>query len=202
MRVSSSPTHPLQPLAFPLRGNWFVGNGGRHEALNGHWGHRDQQFAVDLVAVGENGKTHRGDGSRPEQYYAWGRPVYAVATGTVVRAIEQLRDMPIGESDNEHIDGNHVMVAHADGAFSLYDHLQRGSVPVGVGDSIRAGQLLGRVGNSGNTSEPHLHLQLQTSDTLNPAQAESTPMVFGDIVVNEALIERGELPGRTIVRRG
>jgi murein DD-endopeptidase MepM/ murein hydrolase activator NlpD len=93
------------------------------------------------------------------------------------------------------------MVSHADGTFSLYDHLRAGSLAVGVGDAIRAGQLLGRVGNSGNTSEPHLHLQVQTTRDLDPSRAISIPMVFGDLVVNEAHVDRGELPGRVLVRR-
>lgn len=136
-----------------------------------------------------------------QQFPAWNRPVYAMASGMVVRAVNTLRDNAIGETDRSNIDGNHVMIAHDDGTFSLYDHLRQGSVGVGVGDAVRAGQLLGRVGNSGNTSEPHLHLQLQTTADLDPAKAISIPMVFGDIVVNEAHIERGELPGRALVRR-
>ncbi len=201
MLIAPTCTPAATALRFPLRGNWFVANGGRNAELNGHWGYRDQQYAVDLLALEANGASHSGTGARVEQYHAWNRPVHALADGTVIETLNTVRDNAIGETNRHDIDGNHVIVKHADGTFSLYDHLRCGSIAVGVGDAIRAGQMLGRIGNSGNTSEPHLHVQLQTTADLDQDAAVSIPMVFGDIVVNEAFVDRGELPGRVLVRR-
>jgi hypothetical protein len=187
-------------LTLPVRGTWFVVSGGRSAALNSHWNHPDQQHAVDLVVLDEGGSTHRGDGKRLDQYFAFKRRVCAASAGTVVRAIAALPDNDIGATDESNIDGNHVMIAHDDGTFALYDHLQCGSLTVSVGEAVMTGQPIGRVGNSGNTTQPHLHMQLQTTDDLDPRVAISIPMVFRSLVVNGAHVYCGELPGSVLVR--
>ena len=189
-------------LTLPVRGNWFVVNGGRSPTLNSHWEYPDQKYAVDLIVLGKNGASHKGDGRILEQYHAFKRPVYAAAPGTVVRVISDLPDNGIGETDDSKIDGNHVMIAHQDGTFALYDHLQRGSVTVNVGETVEIGKVIGRVGNSGNTTEPHLHFQIQATDDLDPQSAISMPMIFQSFTANEAYIDRGELPWGVFVRHG
>ena len=80
--------------------------------------------------------------------------------------------------------GNHVVVEHDDGTFAAYAHLRRGSVTVGVGDRIVAGQRLAAVGNTGNTSEPHLHVQVM--DRRRPTAAAGIPMRWPDLVLDPA----------------
>lgn len=189
-------------LTLPVRGNWLVVSGGRSPAFNSHWNYADQKHAVDLVVVGRSGASHKGDGKKLEQYHAFKRPVYAAARGTVVRAISNLPDNGIGETDDSNVDGNHVMIAHDDATFSLYDHLQKGSVSVNVGEVVEIGKMIGRVGKSGNTTEPHLHFEVQTTDDLDPWAAISIPMVFHSFTANEAYIDRGELPWGVLVRHG
>jgi hypothetical protein len=195
------PSDPTGGLLLPTKGTWFVASGGRGKELNQHWGLVDQQFAVDLIVVDAEGRSHRSNGAKREHYLAWSRPVYAVAAGRVVRAVGTLKDCDIGYSDSENIDGNHVMLAHSNGTYSLYDHLKQGSLQVQFGDSISQGAAIGLIGNSGNSSQPHLHLQLQTTSDLDPTIAVSLPMLFKDFIANEAHIHMGELPGLSFVRR-
>ncbi len=137
--------------------------GGREERTNYHVVAPAQRHAADLV-VWRAGGTARGDGRQNAQYHVWGRTVTAPAAGTVVRVRDGVRDnRPQVEVQNRRQpEGNHVVLRLASGERVLLAHLRRGSVEVRRGQRVRAGTLLGRVGNSGNSSEPHLHLHVQT----------------------------------------
>ena len=166
---------------FPLQGVWYVGAG---PSIHSH--HRTvvaQEYALDLIQLQENGRTHRGDGTRRGDFRAYGAKVMAAADGRVVAAVgdqdetdEDLRRPGealeaymsrvrqaqmgrIGRGTNAVI-GNHVVIAHAGGEHSVYAHLKPGSVRVKAGDAVRAGDLLGEVGTSGNSTEPHLHFHV------------------------------------------
>ena len=177
------------PLRLPFEGEWTVFNGGRTLDRNHHAAVRNQRFALDL-AVAKEGKTHGGDGAKIEEYYCWGLRLLAPAAGTVVAVENSLLDNSMGTTDREHPAGNHVILDHGNGEYSFLAHMQRGSVAVTPGDRVTAGQLLGLVGNSGNTSEPHLHYHLQDAPTF--PDAEGMPAVFLDYFADGALVERGE----------
>jgi Peptidase family M23 len=148
-----------RPLTFPLRGTWYVAHGGG-QALNHHARLREQRGAVDLVQVGPWG-TLRAAGARrddPRSYLAYGADVYAPCDGRVVSAVDDLEDQVPGVTRYAPPFGNHVVLDTGAELVRL-GHLRPGSVTVRAGDTVRAGRLLGQVGNSGNTSEPHLHLQ-------------------------------------------
>ncbi len=148
-------------LDSPVRGTWYVGSGGRSVLLNHHYPVPQQRHAVDLAMV-------RGDGppTDPRAYPAFGRTVYAPADGTVVAVRSDLPDLPVGTADPAHPLGNLVVLRLDPDRFVLMAHLQQGSVAVAPGRNVRTGQPLGRVGNSGNTGEPHLHLQVQDRPAL------------------------------------
>lgn len=129
---------------FPLRGVWYVGYGASF-----HMGHRwavPEEFALDIAKVGESGLSHKGDGTRFDDYYAYGADVLAAADGRVISA-----------KGLTAITGNYVMIDHGKNEYSLYAHLQRGSALVHVGDQVKAGDVIGKLGSSGNSTEPHLH---------------------------------------------
>ncbi|MGB3306700.1 MAG: M23 family metallopeptidase [Thermomicrobiales bacterium] len=83
-----------------------------------------------------------------------------------------------------HPAGNHVVLQTADGEFVFLAHMQKGSVRVSEGDTVRSGDLLGLVGNSGNTSKPHLHIHVQDTADFHATNAVGLPLAFGDIDVN------------------
>src|SRR5690606_461953 len=146
-------------LQFPLSdGEYHIGQGGSSEMLNHHYPVQAQRYALDIVKTA--GPGWRAEGLSPSQldaYYIWGQPVLAPCTGEVVAVENGLPDMPIAQTDSENLAGNFVGVA-CQGVTVVLAHLQAGSVSVAVGEPVTVGTPLGRVGNSGNTTEPHLHI--------------------------------------------
>jgi murein DD-endopeptidase MepM/ murein hydrolase activator NlpD len=170
-------------LMLPVTGTWWVWWGGRGERRNYHAVHPDQRHAYDLARWRRDG-TRRGRGIRNRDYLAFNRRVVAPADGTVVAALDGVRDnRPQVEIENpEAPAGNHVLIALGGDRYVLLGHLRRGSVRVEAGQRVRAGQPLGRVGNSGNSSEPHLHVHAQDTPTLG--SGTGLPIAFGPLVVN------------------
>jgi hypothetical protein len=173
-------SHDGQPsrVAFrlPIDGPVTVGWGGATPAVNYHVVAPDQRWAYDLL-VTRGGSTHKGDGSLLTDYYAYRLPVLAPAAGAVVEAFDGDPDMPLGEPKGfTSASGNFVTIEVAPGEFLQLCHLLPGSVRVKKGDRVAEGEPVGLVGNSGNTSEPHLHVHLQDS----PVEdfAEGIPMEF------------------------
>jgi murein DD-endopeptidase MepM/ murein hydrolase activator NlpD len=177
------------PFAAAPEGEWYVGWGGRDIIHNYHAIAADQRFAYDLYIV-NGGHPFRIDGTANEDYYCFGQPILAPAAGIVAEAVDGLPDNPPGKMDPANPVGNHVVIDHGNGEFSFLAHLQSGSVTPRAGDRLMAGQQLGRCGNSGNTSMPHLHYHLQTTAVF--ARGEGLPAQFNDYVANGRPVERGE----------
>jgi murein DD-endopeptidase MepM/ murein hydrolase activator NlpD len=174
---------PQNRLRLPLLGTWWVVWGGPDERRNYHVRSPDQRHAYDLVRW-RRGATHRGSGARNSHYYGWNRRVVAPAAGVVVGARDGVRDNRPGRELENAADaaGNHVLLDLGRGEYALLAHLRRGTVRVRVGDRVRAGRTLGRVGNSGNSSEPHLHFHVQ--DTPRVLEGIGLPVRFRRIVVD------------------
>jgi murein DD-endopeptidase MepM/ murein hydrolase activator NlpD len=144
----------------------------------------NETFAVDLIRL-RDGSSHSGDGTANEHYHAWGAPVLSSTAGTVVEVRDGLDSVPPGAfpTDLRSIDdagGNHVMVRAARGVYVYYAHLQKGSISVRVGNRVRVGLRLGLLGNSGNTTGAHLHLQVSSGPDV--FTSESLPYVFSSYV--------------------
>lgn len=176
-------------LRLPFDDAMTVVWGGRTVAQNYHAAYLTQRFAYDFLVV-KNGLSHQGNGDSLEQYYCYGVPIIAPAAGTVVVAVDTQPDLPIGEMDAENATGNHIVIDHGNGEFSLLAHLQSGSVRVKEGETVSSGQPIAACGNSGNSSEPHLHYQLQLSAT--PADTISIPAQFQTYLADGVVVERGE----------
>jgi murein DD-endopeptidase MepM/ murein hydrolase activator NlpD len=177
------------PLRLPFEGEWTVFWGGRSVEENYHAAAPDQRFAYDFVIV-RDGTTHTGDGSASEQYFCFGQPILAPGGGTVALSVDGLADNKPGVMDPSHPTGNHVVLDHGNGEFSFFAHFKKGSVKVKKGDKVKAGDPIGLCGNSGNTSEPHLHYHLQTTAVFS--EGEGLPAQFLDYVADGKKVERGE----------
>ncbi|MFI5819570.1 M23 family metallopeptidase [Streptomyces rishiriensis] len=147
-----------QPLLFPLEGTWYVVQGGGR-MLNHHARVPEQRGALDLVALGSRGTRIRPGGGLTA-YAAYGRPVHSPCDGRVVSAADTVQDQQPGEIRYQPTYGNHVFLDTGREIVKLA-HLRPGSVTVAKGDIVRAGQLLDEVGNTGNTTEPHLHIHAE-----------------------------------------
>ncbi len=181
----------------PLAGTWYVG-----AAPEFHSHHRwaaNQEFAFDFGQLGVDGRTFKGTGQRLDDFYAYGKDVLAVADGEVVEAgadatesHDRLRRPD--ESEDAFMQrtvmeqnkllaqsyraplGNYVILRHAGGEYSQYAHLKQGSVKVKAGDKVTRGQVIGQLGHTGNSTEPHLHFQL--TDGPDPMYSRGLPIVF------------------------
>jgi murein DD-endopeptidase MepM/ murein hydrolase activator NlpD len=170
------------PFRLPFRGEWFVSQGfdGAH-THQGPWRH-----GLDFEGRTPEGKAHRGEGHALRDYVCYGLPVVAAGAGTVVAAIDGVEDNRPGEVNTHANWGNAVVIAHGPWLHSVYAHLQPKSLRVKVGDVVAPGVEIGRCGNSGRSTVPHLHFQVQRGSTLGSA---TIPFELGDV------IERGdELP--------
>ena len=186
-------------LDLPFRGEWFVVWGGRYIDDNYHAVSKSQRFAMDFVIL-ENDETHGGDGSRLTDYYCYGQEVLAPGEGDVVWACDSLPDQEIGTRNAAQPIGNGIVIDHGNGEFSVLAHMQPGSLRVRVGDRVGPDTVVGLVGNSGNTTEPHIHYHLQ--DGRDVTEAEGLPVRFRSILVDGvetpwAELVRGQTVNRT-----
>jgi murein DD-endopeptidase len=177
------------PVGPPLRGGiWLAANGPAPET-----GHRRglipvggvpsiaQRFAIDYVLADDDHKTFSGDRLTNASYHAYGRDALAVADGRVVATKDSIPENIPGPASRavpitlETVGGNYVILDIGEGRYAFYAHLQPGSLRVRTGDRVRRGQVLGLVGNSGNSTEPHLHFHI--ADGTTPLQSEGLPYV-------------------------
>jgi hypothetical protein len=149
-------------LRLPLAGRVLVSWGGDRERENrNHHAVTMQQKAFDLLAVDEEGKSRRGRDETNADFYCWGKKVLAPAPGIIREVIDGVHDNVPGRMNSFVVTGNAVILQHAEGEVSFFGHLQHGSIKVQVGERVAAGDTLGLCGNSGNSSEPHLHYHVQ-----------------------------------------
>jgi hypothetical protein len=176
-------------LRLPFTGDWFVAWGGRSTFLNYHAAAGDQRFAYDFLVV-RDGRTFAGDAARNESYFCFGQPILAPAAGVVRAAADGIADNRPGVMNAREPLGNHVVLDHGNGEFSFLAHLQRGSVAVQAGREVRAGEAIGRCGNSGNSTEAHLHYHLQNTAVFGAG--EGLPAPFTGYFAYAQAVERGE----------
>ncbi len=153
-------------LSLPFKGNWLVVWGGDTKELNQHHDTPNQRFAFDFVVADQTGKTHKGDGTTNQDYYAFGKEVLAPADGVVTDVIDGVRDNVPGSMNPYSALGNAVFIQHREHEVSVLAHLKLGSIKVKAGDKVTKGRLIGLCGNSGNSSEPHLHYHLQNTPVI------------------------------------
>jgi murein DD-endopeptidase len=182
-------------ISAPLRGDhWLAGNGpsnasGHRRALIPIDGHAviSQRFAIDWVRIRDEGKTFQGDEKDNKNYYAYGSEALAVADGIVTEVKDGIpqnipgRDSRAVPITLETVGGNHVILDIGGGHFAFYAHLQPGSLRVKLGDRVRRGQVVGLVGNSGNSTEPHLHFHIENGSS--PLGAEGLPYSLASFAV-------------------
>ncbi len=173
MRIGSTDTPRFE---LPVRGRVIVTESGADVDDNHHVDPSvpNQRHAYDLVGLDAHGQMFTGDGDRVEEWVGWGMPIVAAADGVVIGAVDGQRDVAVGEPlpEGDHPAGNRVAIRHDDGSVTWYAHMQRGSVEGALlGTRITAGTVLGRLGNSGNTDAPHLHVQRQVGaeGSMDPA---------------------------------
>ena len=173
---------PITRFRFPARGQWYVMHGGRSRATNYHFGTGAQRFAYDLV-MRVNGRQRRPWTKRSDNtaYYCWGQEILAPGPGRVVHVVD---GVPENEPPRRGTKGgNGFVIDHGFGEYSAIWHAVPGSVTVKVGDRVEPGQVLGRVGNSGRSTGPHIHFHAShRPDGIN--ERFGIPAPFTDVWVD------------------
>lgn len=205
-RVSSE----VREIGSPLRGsNWLAINGPSNTSqhrratlpLEGAL-HTSQRYAIDWVQVGPDLKTNHGDPSDNRSYRCFGSDVLAVADATVVEVkdgiIENLPQQPPAVPITmETVAGNHIDLDLGGGVYAMYAHLQPGSLKVKLGDRVKRGQVIALLGNTGNSTEPHLHFQLM--DRNSPLVSEGLPYLLPEYIIDKKLNGDFESPTGTVL---
>jgi hypothetical protein len=207
-------------VELPLRGEWTVERTPADRIPSHGTDLLGQRYAYDLVRTDHRRGFHVHPagilrwsllGGRTRDCYGWGQPVHAAFDGVVIQAVDGVPERQwlhvVRESwlavkntlafarrglDPVRLAGNHVIVG-AGGTYALYAHLAPGSVAVTSGQRVRVGEVLGRVGHSGNSTAPHLHFQLM--DSADPLRARGIPCAFASYLVQRdgqwLRVERG-----------
>jgi murein DD-endopeptidase len=181
--------------------NWLAANGPSNTSahrrtiltVDGH-PRIGQRFAIDFVRLGADGRTYHGDPNRNASYLAYDTPIAAVAAGTIAATLDgvpentpQSPKMAV-ELTLSNVGGNFIAEKIGDGRYVMYAHLKPGSLKVKPGDKVAAGQIIARLGNTGNSTEPHLHLQV--CDAPSFAASSGIPYEFDSFGLEKYRIDR------------
>lgn len=176
--VTTAQAGPGVTVSWPFAKAAVVGWGG--DSVNDNLPHAiwaSERWAYDLVMEPYGTGTNR-----PEDYGVWDQEVLSPADGVVIRAYDGEADLRPGDEESATMEGNHVYIRlEPEGTYLLLNHFKQGSLQVKTGDRVKTGDVLGRVGNSGSTSEPHLHIHHQRQNPLKtpyPVLAEGLPLYF------------------------
>lgn len=198
---------PREPIVLrpPLTGPGWVDGGGccgtsdHRTALNPVNGRlwAAERFAIDYVQLASDGRLVRGDASTLESFPYFGADIHAAGDGPVVSVLDGLPEQvpgrnPTGVPLNQYA-GNHVVQDLGDGNYALYAHIKTGTVAVKPGDRLTAGQVIGNVGNTGNTTAPHLHFQVMSSP--DPLGSNGLPFVFDAFRLDARIVDDDDVNG-------
>ncbi len=172
-------------MKLPFKGEWSVTWGGDTKEQNYHVESVAQKNAFDFLIYDEKGLTHKGTGEANEDYYAFGKELYAPCDGEVVLVVDGIKDNIPGILNPIYIPGNTVIIKTANGEFVFFAHFKQHSIVVKQGQKVTTGALLGLCGNSGNSSEPHLHFHLQNTEDMT--KATGAKCFFDQLKVNGVL---------------
>lgn len=168
----------------PFTGKWIVANGGITKTSSHSWGICNQRYAYDFY-IETGGKSYSDTRTCLTDYYCYGRPVLAPDDGVVVEMKDNFDDTPISNKPEAQcsasdIRGNYIVIKHAFNEYSTIAHLQKSSILFKTGETVKQGQKIACCGNSGNTSEPHIHFQIQQGKSF--LFSASLPIYFDNII--------------------
>ncbi|MCF6241572.1 MAG: peptidoglycan DD-metalloendopeptidase family protein [Bacteroidales bacterium] len=175
----------ITKLKLPFKGEWTVVWGGDTKELNYHVESEAQKNAFDFIIKDEKGKSFKTDGKTNDDYYAFGKKLIAPCDGEIVLVVDGIKDNKPGELNPIYIPGNTVIIKTSNNEYLFFAHFKQNSIKVKQGQKIKQGELLGLCGNSGNSSEPHLHFHIQNVENMNIATG--VKCYFDQIYVNGEL---------------
>lgn len=178
----SKPNRNKTRLALPVKEEWTVVWGGDTKALNYHVENEAQKNALDIVITNTIGTTFKTNGKTNKDYYAFGKPLFAPCEGEIVLVVDGIKDNIPGTLNAVYAPGNTVIIKTVNNEFLVFAHFKQHTIVVKEGQKVKQGQYLGQCGNSGNSSEPHVHFHIQNAEDLNTASG--VKCYFENILVN------------------
>jgi len=173
----------ITKLQLPFDGEWTVVWGGDTKELNYHVENEAQKNAFDMVTKDEKGNSFKTDGITNEDYYAFGKELIAPCDGEIVLVVDGIKDNKPGELNPMYAPGNTVIIKTDNNEYLFFAHFKQNTIRVKQGQNVKQGELLGLCGNSGYSSEPHLHFHIQNIEDINTATG--VKCYFDKLNVNE-----------------
>ncbi len=189
-------------LIFPIKETSYIAWGGRTLKQNAHASAINERFALDIVIIKNtkpltqkdiqefNIKTYDKNPKMNSDYYCFDKEIIAVGDGVVVDILNNVHDNIPGEHNVNQAYGNHIIIDHGNNEYSIFAHLKYKSIIVSKNQKIEQGKIIARCGNSGNSSEAHLHYHMQ--NTPNLLNGEGLPTQFNNYIVDDKKVINGE----------
>jgi len=174
-------------LRMPFNGQWYLADGGRSIGYNQHTVSPDQRFASDFI-IQKAGLSYKNNGLNNEDYFCFNKEIIAPGAGIIVNVVDDIKENKPGDMPKNA--GNRIIIDHENGEYSVLAHFKYNSIAVKEGERVTSGQYLGRCGNSGHSSEPHLHYHLQNTPVM--FKGEGLPLQFRSFWADSILYDSGE----------
>ncbi|MES2276708.1 MAG: peptidoglycan DD-metalloendopeptidase family protein [Bacteroidota bacterium] len=178
-------TRNTTKLILPFKDEWTVVWGGDTKELNYHVESVAQKNAFDIVITDAKGKSYKTDGQTNQDYYAFGKPLFAPCAGEVVLVVDGVKDNKPGNKNPVYVPGNTVIIKTANNEYLFFAHFKQHSIVVKQGQQLKQGDELGQCGNTGNSTEPHVHFHIQNVEDMTVATG--VKCYFDKILVNGQL---------------
>lgn len=180
--------------SLPFKGTWYIEYGGIKKINSHSFDIIGQRYAYDFEIRKDNLPYH-DNLQECNNYYSYLKNVYAPLDGWVVDLVNCYSNTHITKDrkiicDCDNPRGNYIIIKHPNNEYSTICHFEKDSFEVKVGDIVKEGQLLGKVGNSGNTQGPHIHFQVQAG--INPDYDKGIPITFHNAYVGSKKIKKLE----------
>ena len=172
-------------MMLPFNGEWTVFWGGDTKELNYHVESKAQKNSFDFLINDSTGKSFKTDGKTNEDYFAFGQYILSPCEGDVVYVVDGVKDNIPGVLNPIYLPGNSVIIKTDNNEYLFFAHFKKRSIKVREGQRVKQGALLGLCGNSGNSTEPHLHFHIQNVEDMNVATG--VKCYFNKIIVNRKI---------------
>ncbi|OGU57025.1 MAG: hypothetical protein A2V66_05535 [Ignavibacteria bacterium RBG_13_36_8] len=149
-------------IDMPVKGTWLAGHAGASELTNPH---TSNIYAIDFLKLNEDNRFYKDKEEKVSDFYSFDAPIYSPVTGLVTEVVNELESDSLGNPDSKNPGGNYIIIAAGEDKYVYMAHLRKNSIVVKPGDMVESGEYIGRAGNSGNSTLPHLHIHVQNKPT-------------------------------------
>jgi hypothetical protein len=195
-------TYPFPPeeecvvLELPFNGIWIAGHAGASLQTNSHFRNK---YAIDFLKLGSDNRFYKEKEDSVTDFYSYNEPVFSPANAIVTQVVDSVESDLMFQLDTINAGGNFIILDIGNGKYVFFGHLKKASIAVKTGDTISMGTYIGRVGNSGNSTVPHLHMHVQNKSISDQEDKITYPFRFRNI--QRMRIAFWQIPGNAYLLR-